>query len=102
MAAVVEVPTVAPQREEAALLLGKKVLVRLVEGAGSKLHATAHAAALATLQRAGLTRLPAELTALYCAMTDDRKFARDVGAHPGIAQGSGLQTGDSRPGGPLS
>ena len=60
--------------------------VRLVEGAGSKLHATAHAAALATLQRAGLTRLPAVVTALYCGMNDDRKFARDVGARPTPAQ----------------
>ena len=62
-----------------------------MEGAGSKLHTTAHAAALATLQRAGLTRLPAELTALYCSMNDDRKFARDVGAHPTIAHA--LSTG---------
>ena len=56
--------------------------MRLVEGAGSTLHATAYAGALAALQRAGLQRLPADLTALYVTMSDDRKFARDVGGRP--------------------
>lgn len=80
VATILDVPSAAVQREEAAILLGKKLLVRLVEGAGSKLHATAYAGALAALQRAGLQRLPVELTALYISMSDDRKFARDIGA----------------------
>ena len=57
-------------------------LQRMLDGAGSRLHATAHAGALTELQRAGLTRLPAELTAAWVALTDDRKYSRDVGAQP--------------------
>jgi len=53
----------------------------MLEGGGSRLHATAHAGALTELQRAGLTRLPAELTAAWVALADDRKYSRDVGAY---------------------
>ena len=60
--------------------IGVPVLQRMLEGGGSRLHATAHAGALTELQRAGLTRLPAELTAAWVALTDDRKYSRDVGA----------------------
>ena len=52
---------------------------RMLENSGSRLHATAHAGALAELQRAGLTRLPTELTAAWVALADDRKYSRDIG-----------------------
>ena len=53
--------------------------MRVLETAGSKAASGAYAASLAAIAGSTTPRLPAELTAVYVRMEDDRKYQRTVG-----------------------
>lgn len=56
-----------------------QVFMRVLETAGSKAASGAYAASLAAIAGSTTPRLPAELTAVYVRMEDDRKYQRTVG-----------------------
>ena len=56
-----------------------QVFGRLLETAGSRAAVGAYAAALSALAASLAPRLPAELTAWFVRLEDDRKYQRDVG-----------------------
>lgn len=58
-----------------------QVFMRVLETAGSKAASGAYAASLAAIAGSTTPRLPAELTAVYVRMEDDRKYQRTVGEY---------------------
>lgn len=59
-----------------------QVFMRVLETAGTKAASGAYAAALGAIAANTTPRLPAELTAVYVRIEDDRKYQRSVGAPP--------------------
>lgn len=67
-----------PTNEATALEVAKTLFTRLYQGAASRLHITAYAAALEALGERALPRLPSELTVWFASLADEVKFRKDV------------------------
>ncbi|KAK9916879.1 hypothetical protein WJX75_008268 [Coccomyxa subellipsoidea] len=79
LSVVAEIAEIAGGREDAVLLLARKIFTRLFEVQNARLHTGASVAALTILRDAALKRLPAELTGWWIAIVDERKWRRDTG-----------------------
>ena len=68
-----------PTSEATALEVAKNIFAKVYQGASSRLHITAYAAALEVLKETAVRRLPVELTAWFAQLPEDGKFHKDVG-----------------------
>ena len=109
LSVVAEIADIAGGREDAAVVLARKLLTRMFEVTGARcgllslfphpvacaessrsqnsrgssaccrLHTGATAAALEILRDSACKRLPLEVTAMWAALADERKWRRDAG-----------------------
>lgn len=75
---IVAVVACAPAQNDAAIAVSRKVFSRLLEVGGSRPGAAAYAAALGSIAKL-IPGLPSEITALFVATDDKRKYQRAVG-----------------------